>query len=88
LKYDDLRRSTALEQLTDSLTNFVAALIDVIRSKEATEREKDRAVLSILRQFLEHSRKKEPDDRGIELYYSPFLSLRNWAGGGLVLRPA
>jgi len=34
----------------------VASLADVIRSKEAAGREKDRAVLPILRQVLERSR--------------------------------
>jgi hypothetical protein len=46
---------------------MVAALADVIRSKEAAGREKDRAVLPILRQVLERSRQKERDDRRMEL---------------------
>jgi hypothetical protein len=54
--YDDLRRSATKEQLTDNVAIFVAALADVIRSKEAAGREKDRAVLPILRQVLERSR--------------------------------
>jgi hypothetical protein len=65
--YDDLRRSATREQLTDTVTVFVAALADVIRSKEAAGREKDRAVLPILRQVLERSRKKERDSPGMEL---------------------
>jgi len=65
--YDDLKRSATHEQITDSLTIMVAALADVIRSKEAAGREKDRAVLPILRQVLERSRQKERDDRGMEL---------------------
>ena len=65
--YDDLRRSATYEQITDSVTILVAALADVIRSKEAAGREKDRAVLPILRQVLEHSRKKDRDNRGMEL---------------------
>ncbi len=65
--YDDLRRSATREQLTDTVTIFVAALADVIRSKEAAGREKDRAVLPILRQVLERSRKKERDNPGTEL---------------------
>jgi hypothetical protein len=64
--YDDLRRSATKEQLTGTLTIMVAALADVIRSKEAAGREKDRAVLPILRQVLERSRKKERGDRGME----------------------
>ncbi len=65
--YDDLRRSATREQLTDTVSIFVAALADVIRSKEAAGREKDRAVLPILRQVLERSRKQERDNPGIEM---------------------
>ncbi len=65
--YDDLRRSVTREQLTDTVTIFVAALADIIRSKEAAGREKDRAVLPILRQVLERSRRKERDNPGMEL---------------------
>jgi hypothetical protein len=64
--YDDLRRAATRERLTDTVTIFVAALADVIRSKEAAGREKDRAVLPVLRQVLERSRKKERDDHGME----------------------
>jgi len=65
--YDDLRRSATREQITDTVTIFVAALADVIRSKEAAGREKDRAVLPILRQVLERSRTKDRGDKGMEL---------------------
>ena len=65
--YDDLRRSATREQITESLTIFVASLADVIRSKEAAGREKDRAVLPILRQVLERTRRKERDNSGMEL---------------------
>jgi hypothetical protein len=65
--YEDLRRSATREQLTDKVTILVAALADVIRSKEAAGREKDRAVLPILRQVLERSRMKEREDYGLEL---------------------
>jgi hypothetical protein len=65
--YDDLRRASTRERLTDTITISVAALADVIRSKEAAGREKDRAVLPILRQVLERSRKKERDDLEMEL---------------------
>ena len=64
--YDDLRRSATREQITDTVTIFVAALADVIRSKEAAGREKDRAVLPILRQVLERSHRKDRGNRGIE----------------------
>lgn len=54
--YDDLRRSATREQITETLQVNVASLADVIRSKEAAGREKDRAVLPILRKVLERSR--------------------------------
>lgn len=57
--YDDLRRAATREQLTDTLSISVAALADVIRSKEAAGREKDRAVLPVLRQVLERSKKEK-----------------------------
>jgi hypothetical protein len=53
--YDDLRRSATREQITETVQVDVASLADVIRSKEAAGREKDRAVLPILRQVLERS---------------------------------
>jgi hypothetical protein len=59
--YDDLRRGASRERITDTLEVSVAALADVIRSKEAAGREKDRAVLPILRQVLERSRGIKPD---------------------------
>jgi hypothetical protein len=54
-----LRRAATREQLTDTLSISVAALADVIRSKEAAGREKDRAVLPVLRQVLERSKKEK-----------------------------
>ncbi len=64
--YEDLRRSATREQLTDTVTVSVAALADVIRSKEAAGREKDRAVLPVLRLVLERSHLIERDGPGIE----------------------
>jgi len=61
--YEDLRRSATREKITEKVTINVAALADVIRSKEAAGREKDRAVLPILRQVLERSKTKEREDR-------------------------
>jgi hypothetical protein len=57
--YDDLKRGATRERLTESLTVSVASLADVIRSKEAAGREKDRAVLPVLRQVLERSQQME-----------------------------
>jgi len=65
--YDDLHRGATREQLSETLEVSVASLADVIRSKEAAGREKDRAVLPALRQVLERSRGIERDGRGIEL---------------------
>lgn len=62
--YDDLRRGASRERITDTLEVNVASLADVIRSKEAAGREKDRAVLPILRQVLERSREIESDEIG------------------------
>jgi hypothetical protein len=64
--YEDLRRAATRERLTDTLEVSVAALADVIRSKEAAGREKDRAVLPILRQVLERSRGMDRGGPGIE----------------------
>ena len=64
--YDDLRRAATRELLTDSLEVSVASLADVIRSKEAAGREKDRAVLPALRQVLERSHRVGRDGPGIE----------------------
>jgi hypothetical protein len=66
LGYDDLRRAATRERLTDSLEVVVAALADVIRSKEAAGREKDRAVLPVLRHVLERSRRMEHEGPGIQ----------------------
>ena len=46
---------------------MVADLADVIRSKEAADREKDRAVLPILRQVLERSRLNYEREKGQNL---------------------
>ena len=59
--FEDLSRSATRERLTETLTVSVASLNDVIRSKEAAGRAKDRAVLPVLRQVLERLR---DDDRG------------------------
>lgn len=53
--FDDLKRGATRERLTDDLEVEVASLADVIRSKEAAGREKDRVVLPALREVLERS---------------------------------
>jgi hypothetical protein len=65
--YDDLRRSATRERITDSLEVSVASLADVIRSKEAAGREKDRAVLPLLRQVLERAHQLEADGPEIDI---------------------
>jgi hypothetical protein len=57
--FDDLRR--AAQSITiGSLTVRVASLDDVIRSKEAANRAKDRRALPMLRQLREEIRKRRP----------------------------
>jgi hypothetical protein len=51
--YDDLRRNATSVELGSGLIVRVASLADVIRSKEAAGREKDRAQLPMLRRTLE-----------------------------------
>ena len=57
--YSDLRRGASRERITETLEIDVASLADVIRSKEAAGREKDRVHLPALRSLLESER-----DRG------------------------
>ncbi len=58
--YKDLRRG-ANETEIDGMRILVASLEDVIRSKEAADRERDRAVLPDLRRTLELKRRLEED---------------------------
>lgn len=57
--YDDLRRGQVVVALRDGLEVPVASLEDIIRSKEAANREKDRMVLPSLRLLLQKIREKE-----------------------------
>lgn len=59
--FGDLRRAAARERITETLEISVASLADVIRSKEAAGREKDRVHLPTLRRLLERSRELEGD---------------------------
>jgi hypothetical protein len=61
--YDDLRRSAVELDLGSGEPVLVAALADVIRSKEAAGRPKDIAQLPALRQTLEVIREREPRER-------------------------
>src|SRR4051812_25267587 len=54
--YDDLRRD-AIQITVDGIRVTVASLADVIRSKEAANRPKDRAALPVLRRLLEEQRR-------------------------------
>jgi hypothetical protein len=56
--YKDLARNATRTEVY-GLTILVAALEDVIRSKEAADRERDRAVLPNLRRTLELKRERE-----------------------------
>jgi hypothetical protein len=57
--YDDLRRDAFEVDLGQDVRVGVASLADVIRSKEASNRPKDRAQLPALRQTLERIRARE-----------------------------
>jgi len=63
--FDDLARGARRERLTDDLEVNVASLADVIRSKEAAGREKDRVVLPALREVLERAQRRR-EGPGIE----------------------
>ena len=54
--YRDLRRGATRELITETLEIPVASLADVIRSKEATGREKDLLHLPTLRRLLERAK--------------------------------
>jgi hypothetical protein len=64
--YDDFRRSARRERIA-GVRVPVAALADVIRSKEAAGREKDSMQLPILRRTLEQARRRERAGPGLEL---------------------
>jgi hypothetical protein len=55
--YADLARGATREPIAEGLSVAVASLKDVIRSKQAADREKDRRVLPELRRVLERSRR-------------------------------
>jgi hypothetical protein len=63
--YDDLRSGARRERIA-GVTVAVAALTDVIRSKEAASREKDNMQLPILRRTLEQIRVREHEQHGRE----------------------
>lgn len=56
--YEDLRRD-AVEITVEGTCILVASLADVIRSKEAANRPKDRTALPVLRRLLEEQRADE-----------------------------
>lgn len=64
--YDDLRRGARRERIAGVVV-AVAALADVIRSKEAANREKDSMQLPILRRTLEQIRERGRQHPGREL---------------------
>jgi len=60
--YEDLKRRVVNYDLGEGLIAPVAALEDVIRSKEAANREKDRAALPTLRALLQRKRRLDDED--------------------------
>ena len=61
--YEDLSARAVVYDLGEGLHVRVASLEDIIRSKEAANREKDRQVLPTLRLLLERIRKEDPGAR-------------------------
>jgi hypothetical protein len=57
--YEDLRPRAVRVEFQDGLVTEIASLKDIIRSKEAANREKDRLALPTLRLLLEKSRNRE-----------------------------
>ena len=57
--FPDLRRHATRELITETVEVSVASLADVIRSKEAADREKDRLHLPTLRRLLERVHQRE-----------------------------
>jgi hypothetical protein len=55
--YDDLRRDVQTMKVR-TIDVPVASLADVVRSKEAADRERDRAILPVLREMLERQRRE------------------------------
>jgi hypothetical protein len=62
--YADLRRDAVEIEAGDGVRILVASLADVIRSKEAAGREKDRIALPRLRRLLDRTRGGEPENAG------------------------
>jgi hypothetical protein len=60
--YADLRRDAIEIEVADGVCIRVASLADIIRSKEAADREKDRLVLPRLRRLLDRIRAREDAD--------------------------
>jgi hypothetical protein len=60
--YADLRRDAIEIEVADGVCILVASLADVIRSKEAAGREKDRLVLPRLRRLLNQIDEQEDAD--------------------------
>ena len=58
--YDDLHRDAATIEVR-GIQVPVASLADVIRSKEAAGRERDRAILPVLRELLDQQRERDRD---------------------------
>lgn len=57
--YDDLRVRADQIQLSQDVSPRIAALEDVIRSKEAADRPKDQAALPALRTLLAEIRRRD-----------------------------
>lgn len=61
--YEDLAQRAVVLRLRDGVSATIAALEDIIRSKEAANRDKDRLALPTLRLVLEQIRERERPEK-------------------------
>lgn len=57
--YDELSKRATRIELRDGISTNIAALEDIIRSKEAANREKDRMALPTLRLLLQEIKERD-----------------------------
>jgi hypothetical protein len=60
--YADLRRDAIAVEADEGIQILVASLADVIRSKQAADRERDRVALPRLRRLLDRTRREEAEE--------------------------
>jgi hypothetical protein len=60
--FEDLRTDTVTLRLSDNVEFLVLSLAALVRLKEALGRDKDRAVLAVLRRTIEENERRADDD--------------------------